>query len=251
MPIPKLLATALAAATLSLPAATAHAEPPAESVVLLHGATMDAASWRPVYDILTENGVAVTAVQLPLTSLEADVAAARLAIGRQKGDVVLVGHSYGGAVATVAGIDPKVRALVYVAAFQPEAGESLADLNARWPMPGHPVDLGDSTMIVDPAHYAKDIAADLPTEDAAFLAASQKPTAFGVFTARLPAAAWHDKPSFAVLALEDRTIDPKLQRFMAERSKAEVVELAASHVPHLSHPEAVADLILEARQADR
>ncbi|ANL51053.1 alpha/beta hydrolase family protein (plasmid) [Rhizobium phaseoli] len=224
----------------------AHPQNKATSVVLIHGATMDGSAWRPVHDILKGKGFDVAVVQLPLTSLDADVAAARLIIGRQKGSVVLVAHSYGGVVASVAGTDPKVRALVYVAALQPDEGESLASLAARAPSENHMLDLGDGTVILDPAHYATDMADDLPTEDAGFLAASQRPTAMAIFGTAVDEIAWRNKPSFGIIAARDRILHPDLARFMYARSNATVVEIEASHVPHLSHPQAVAEVIIAA-----
>ncbi|MFS8146231.1 alpha/beta fold hydrolase [Rhizobium sp. BR 249] len=224
----------------------AHPQNKATSVVLIHGATMDGSSWGPVHDILKERDLDVAVVQLPLTSLAADVAAARLAIGRQTGSVVLVAHSYGGVVASVAGTDPKVSALVYVAALQPDEGESLASLAARTPSENHMLDLGDGTVILDPAHYAADMADDLPIEDADFLAVSQRPTAMAVFGAPVDKVAWRDRPSFGIIATRDRILNPDLARFMYARSNATVVEIEASHVPHLSHPQAVADVIIAA-----
>ncbi|NTA19092.1 alpha/beta hydrolase [Agrobacterium tumefaciens] len=216
------------------------------SVVLVHGATMDGSSWRPVHDILKAAGLEVAVVQLPLTSLEADVDATLLCIARQVGNVVLVGHSYGGVVVSVAGTDPKVRALVYVAALQPDEGESLATLAARFPSENHMLDLGDGTVILDPVHYAHDMADDIPCGDAAFLAASQRPTAMTIFGTPVTQPAWRHKPSFAMVATNDRILHPKLARFMYERSNSKVIEVEASHVPHLSRSKVVADVVLAA-----
>jgi pimeloyl-ACP methyl ester carboxylesterase len=221
------------------------------SIVLLHGATMDGSSWRPVHDILKAKGFDVAVAQLPLTSLEADIAAARLIITRQAGRVVLVAHSYGGVVASVAGTDPKVSALVYVAALQPDEGESLASLASRAPSENHMVDLGNGTLILDPAHYAADMAADLPPADAVFMAAAQRPTAMVVFGTPVSAIAWRDKPSFGIVATLDRVLHPDLARFMYARSNATVMEIESSHVPHLSHPQAVTDVIVTAASDGR
>ncbi|MCR6727640.1 alpha/beta fold hydrolase [Agrobacterium fabrum] len=216
------------------------------SVVLVHGATMDGSSWRPVHDILKAAGLEVAVVQLPLTSLQADIDATLLCISRQVGSVVLVGHSYGGVVASVAGTHPKVRALVYVAALQPDKGESLATLAARFPFENHMLDLGDGIVILDPVHYAHDMADDISHGDAAFLAASQRPTAMAIFGTAVTEPAWRDKPSFAIVATNDRILHPELARYMYARSNSEVMEIEASHVPHLSHPKAVAEFILGA-----
>lgn len=243
MTISKLLATAALTATL---AGGTAAQPAVKNVVLVHGAVMDGSSWRPVHDMLTRDGFAVSVVQLPLTGLDADVAAARKVIERQDGPVVLVGHSYGGAVISVAGSDPKVKALVYVAALQPDEGESVADLNSKWPMPGHPQMVDEASMIVDPAHFHEDIAADLPAEDAAFFAASQKPTATAVFTTKLPAVSWHDKPTFGIVSTADKTLSPEMKRFMYQRAGTDVTEVAASHLVQVSQPQAVVNVIRKA-----
>jgi pimeloyl-ACP methyl ester carboxylesterase len=227
-------------------ATPAAAKQQARNVVLVHGAVLDGSGWRAVHGFLASKGMRTTVVQLPLTSLEDDVATTRAAIARQDGPTVLVGSSYGGAVISVAGTDPNVASLVYVAALQPDTGESVADLNARWPMESHALDLGNGTMVVDPQWFHTEVAADLPEGDTSFMAASQRPTAFGIFTAKLPEIAWRDKPSFAVIATEDRTLDPDMLRFMYERSGASTIEIQAAHLPHISHPEAVADLILKA-----
>jgi len=235
----------MAAASLFAPA-QAQPQEQAKNVVLVHGAVLDASGWRSVHDILVEKGFKVAAVQLPLTTLEDDVEATRRVIARQDGPVVLVGSSYGGAVISVAGTEAKVKALVYVAALQPDKGESVAELNAQWPMEVHPMDLGNGTMIVDPTYFAADVAADLPKKQAEFMAASQRPTAFNIFSTKLPRAAWHEKPTFGIVATQDRTLSPDMLRFMYQRSRAQVVEVAASHLPHVSHPEAVADMIVKA-----
>lgn len=216
------------------------------SVVLVHGATMDGSSWRPVHDILKAAGLEVAVVQLPLANLKADVDATLLCIARQIGNVVLVGHSYGGVVASVAGTHPKVRALVYVAALQPDEGESLASLAARYPSENHMLDLGDGTIILDPVHYAHDMADDISHYDAAFLAASQRPTAMAIFGTPITQPAWREKPSYAVFGTNDRILNPELARFMYARANSKVIEIEASHVPHLSHPKVVAGLILGA-----
>ncbi len=246
--MPKLKSLVAAALIATAPTA-AFAQDLAKSIVLVHGAVMDGAGWRGVYDILRRKGFHVSVAQLPLTGLDADVAATRRLIDLQPGPVVLVGHSYGGAVISAAGTDPKVVSLVYVAALQPDIGESVADLNARWPMPGHPVPLDGGAMIIDSAHFRADIAADVPKGEADFLAASQRPTAFTSFTAKLSAAAWKTKPSFGVVATEDKTIDPNEERFMYGRSGAKVVEVRASHLVHISQPKAVADVIVQAAAA--
>lgn len=217
-----------------------------KNIVLIHGATMDGSSWRPVHDILKALHYNISVVELPLTSLEADIAAARLAVANQEGPVVLVAHSYGGMVASVAGTDPKVSALVYVAALQPEEGESLASLADRAPTESHMLDMGDGTVILDPAHYPADMANDLPPETVALMSASQRPTAMAVFGTPVSEIGWRNKPSYGIVATQDRILSPDLARFMYARSNATIVELDSSHVPHLSHPKAVAEVVIAA-----
>lgn len=243
-----LSASLMAMATAQTTPATASEN--ARNVVLVHGAVLDGSGWRAVHGLLEKKGLKTTVVQLPLTSLEDDVAATRAAIARQDGQTVLVGSSYGGAVISVAATDPKVASLVYVAALQPDAGESVAELNARWPMETHALDLGNGTMVVDPQWFHAEVAADLPESDTSFMAASQRPTAFGIFTAKLPEVAWRYKPSFAVIATEDRTLNPDMQRFMYERSGASTIEIKAAHLPHISHPETIANLIVKAAEGN-
>lgn len=243
------LKTLTATVFLTALTATAYAAPPQEqpkNVVLVHGALMDGSGWRPVYDILKKKGLDVSVVQLSLKSLDDDVAATKRALDQQNGPVVLVGHSYGGAVISVAGLDPKVKSLVYVAALQPDAGESVAELNARKPMKAHLQALGDNLVMGVPSEFHGYVAADLPADQAAFLAASQTPTSVELFTQKVSAVAWHAKPSYGVIATEDRTIDPELMRFMYGRSKVQVTEVKASHVVHISQPDTVAKVIMQA-----
>lgn len=241
---------ALAAAALAALAPPALAE--ARNVVLVHGAVLDGSTWRAVHDLLVEDGLDVTVAQLPLTSLADDVAAVERVLAPLDGPVVLVGQSYGGAVVTVAGTDPDVAALVYVAALQPDKGETVAELNMSMPSPVQDGDVlftEDGLLYVNPDRFGPAIAADLPEADVRFLARSQTPTAPEVFTTPLPAAAWRDKPSWAVVATEDRNVNPDLQRWMYDRSGATVTEVAASHLVHMSEPRAVADVIAEAARA--
>lgn len=216
------------------------------TAILVHGAVLDGSGWRAVHDLLVANGMTVHVVQLPLTSLADDVVATREAIARQGEQVVLVGSSYGGAVITVAGTDPKVSSLVYVAALQPDKGETIAEWNARWPMEAHGISLGNGKMIVDPHHFHANVAADLPAGNANFLASSQRPTAVEIYSTEISEAAWHTKPSFAIVATQDRTLHPDMLRFMCARSGAQVIELDAAHLPHISQPKPVAEVILRA-----
>jgi pimeloyl-ACP methyl ester carboxylesterase len=221
-------------------------------VVLVHGALIDGSSWRGVHDVLVRDGYRVRIVQQPLTGLEADVAATRRALEEDPGPVVLVGHSYGGAIITVAGADPRVRALVYVAALAPDAGESVNQLAP--PAAATRGDFrvsADGFVTLDAARFAPDFGADLPPADAAFLAHAQMPVAAAAFDAKLPVAAWRDKPSYAVIATEDRALDPELARALARRAGARVTELRASHAVLITRAREVARVIEAAAEAVR
>lgn len=220
------------------------------NVVLVHGAAMDGSSWRKVYDILVRKHYTVSVVQLPLSGLDADIAATRAVIARQNGPVVLVGHSYGGAIITVAGEDPKVKSLVYVAAIQPDAGESVGELNARWPLPSHVLMVDETSLIVDPAMFEHDVASDLSADEARYLAAAQRPTAVSGFSAKLPTAAWHAKPSFGIVAQNDRTLSPEMLRTLYRRSHTVAVEFPGSHLIQISNPHAVSDVVVKASKVD-
>ncbi|WP_375251092.1 alpha/beta fold hydrolase [Sphingomonas sp.] len=227
----------LAAVAPAVPAATPE---PIRNVVLVHGALSDGSQWREVYDRLVRDGYHVSVVQHPLRSLNDDVATTRRIIAQQDGPVVLVGHSYGGAVISMAGVDPKVKALVYVAAFQPDQGESMTALMARMPAPQWELKpLGDGQGMLDRADFANVYAQDLPVDRTDFLAASQVPIATAIFTTALGPVAWHDKPSYGIVATQDHGISPDLQRWMYRRAKAHVVEVESSHAVMMSHPEVV------------
>ncbi len=230
-------------------AATAGA---VRNVVLVHGVGTDGSGWRGVYEILTRDGYRVSVVQQPLTSLEADVAATRRVLAQQDGPVVLAGHSYGGTIITVAGADPKVRALVYVAALQPEVGESTNTLAASKPGATPPGDLKvtpDGFVFIDPERFAADVGADLPAATARFMAHAQMPVAAAAFDTPVTVAAWHDKPSYGIVATADRALNPELARWMYKRARAEVTEVKASHLVYVSQPRAVAKVIETAAQA--
>lgn len=220
------------------------------SIVLVHGAFADASGWQKVIPIMLKDGFSVTAVQNPLKSLEEDVATTKRVIETQKGDVILVGHSYGGAVITEAAAgNNKVKALVYVAAFAPEKGESLDGLLKKYPpTPLFAALVPDSAgfIFIDQAKYHEVFAHDLTMEEAPILAATQKAIAGSVFRESLKAVAWKTIPSWYVVATQDRAIDPDLQRFMAKRMKAQTTELTASHVPFLSQPIKIAEIIKSA-----
>jgi len=225
---------------------TAQAAPTAKavSIVLVHGVLIDGSSWRGVYNILTRHGYRVSVVQQPLTGFDDDVSATRRILDQQDGPIVLVGHSYGGAIITVAGADPRVKALVYVAALQPDVGETPGEVAP--PKPPADADLRpskDGFVFIDPAKFATDVAADLPKADAEFLAHAQMPVAGAAFSTRLAVAAWHDKPSYAIIATDDRALDAERARWMAQRAGSKVTEIKASHAVLISQPRTVARVI--------
>jgi pimeloyl-ACP methyl ester carboxylesterase len=220
-----------------------------KNVVIVHGAWADGSSWSKVIPLLQAKGLHVVAVQNPLTSLADDVAATRRAIALQDGPVLLVGHSYGGVVITEAGNDPKVVGLVYVAALAPSEGESVASVTKPFP----PAPLGgevradaDGFLTVSPKGIAEDFAQDLPDKEKQLLTATQAPTAGSVFGATVTTAAWKTKPSWSVIATNDRAVPFDLQKAEAAVMKATSITVASSHVPMLSHPKEVADLIEQA-----
>src|SRR2546423_8006205 len=227
---------------------------PTRNIVLVHGAWADGSGWKGVYDILVKDGYKVSIVQEPETSFKEDVAATKRVIAQQDGPCVVVAHSYGGAVITEAANDPKVMALVYVAAHMPDAGESEAEDGKRFPS-----DLSKSTAIkktpdaftyLDPAQFHEYFAADLSAEQAAFMARSQVLNLADNFKAVLTTAAWRSKPSWMLVATKDRTINPDLERWYAERAKSHKVEVSgASHSVYVSRPKEVAALIEEACNA--
>ncbi len=246
----KLFAVLVASLAAASPAV--QSAPPVRpvSVVLVHGVLIDGSSWRGVYDVLTRRGFRVTVVQQPLTGLDDDVAAAKRAIDQQEGPVVLVGHSYGGAVITVAGTDPKVKALVYVAGLQPDVGETAGEVAPpKPPADKHLAPSKDGFIFVDPAHFAEDVAADLPKAQTDFMAHAQMPVAGAAFSVKLSAAAWHDKPSYAVIATQDRALDIERAKWMAQRAGSKVTFVNASHVVLISQPRTVARVIEAAAQS--
>jgi pimeloyl-ACP methyl ester carboxylesterase len=223
---------------------------PVKNIVLVHGAFVDGSGWKPAYDILVKDGYSVTVVQDPLTSLEEDVAATKRILDRQPGQCILVGHSYGGAVITEAGTDSHVAALVYIAAHAPEEGETEAANGKKFPNASKPlIKTPDGFVFLDPANFPTDFAADLPREQAEFMAHSQMLTAAKVFTTPITNPAWKLKPSWYLVAKEDKTINPDLERMYAERAHSHKVEIeGASHAVYESHPKEVAALIEDAAQ---
>ena len=239
---------ALGALAVSVPVQAAPAGA-VKNVVLVHGAFVDASGWKAVFTILEKDGYKVSMVQPPETSLDDDIAATNRVLDAQDGPTVLVGHSYGGAIITGAGNNAHVKSLVYVAAFQPDTGESLASLGGSKPPAGSPLKPSpDGFLYIDPAAFHADFAADLPTSEANFMAHSQVGLSVKAATAVATSPAWKTKPSFAVVATEDRSINPELERFMYARSHSEVIELPSSHAVYMTHPAQVAALIEKAAQ---
>jgi len=232
---------------LALTASVGHAA--VKNVVLVHGAFADGSGWSPLAAVLERDGYTVFVVQEPETTFEADVAATRLVLDRS-GPCVLVGHSYGGMVITEAGVHPSVKALVYVAAFEPSVGESAGALNGKTPPAGNSITpVGGGFLQVKPESFPEDFAADVPRPLAHFMAISQVPISTEAFGAKATVAAWSSKPSYAVVAKDDRMINPDLERFMTGRAKSGTIELPGSHAVFLSHPKAVAALIEKAARA--
>jgi pimeloyl-ACP methyl ester carboxylesterase len=222
---------------------------PVSNVVLIHGGFVDGSGWQGVYDILTGHGYRVSVVQNPTLSLEGDVAATRQVIDGQPGPVVLVGHSYGGVVITEAGTHEKVAALVYIAAFAPDSGESVSTLIAD-PPPGAPVPPilppSNGFLLLDREKFHASFAGDLPAEQAAFMADSQVPWGVDALGGTISQPAWRTKPSWYLVTTEDQMIPPPTQRAMSQRAGSKVTEVAASHSVFLSQPAAVAALIEQA-----
>jgi len=222
-----------------------------KNVVLVHGAFADGSGWKNLYNILVAKGYHVTAVQNPLSSLEADVAATNEALDQQDGPTILVGHSWGGEVITQAGVHPKVAALVYVAAFMPDNGESaLKWITSAPPAPESgilpPTDKG--IVYYDRAKFHAGFAADIPKAEADFMAASQGAFYGSAFGTPVTNVAWKEKPAYAIVATEDKAIVPSIQREMYKRANAKVTEIKGSHVVFISQPQAVAKVIIAASE---
>ncbi|MGA2902192.1 MAG: alpha/beta hydrolase [Candidatus Korobacteraceae bacterium] len=222
------------------------------NIVLVHGGFVDGAGWEGVYKILKRDGYSVSIVQNPTISLEDDVAVTKRILATHDGPTILVGHSYGGAVITEAGNHPKVSALVYIAAFAPDKGESVGSL-IKDPPPGAPVPPilppQDGFLFLDRAKFPASFAADVDPEKAAFMADSQVPWGVGAISGAISEPAWRTKPSWYLLTTEDRMIPPDAQRAMSKRAGATVVEVKGSHAIYVSQPEAVAALIEQAAKS--
>lgn len=227
---------------------------PVRNVVLVHGAFADGSGWRGVHDALTGRGYRVSIVQNPLTSLADDVAATRRILDRQDGPIILVGHSWGGTVITEAGVHPKVAGLVYVSAFSPDVGETAAQQYEGFVTPAEfALDIGaDGFGILKAENFKAGFAADTRDADAAFMRDSQVPIAMSAFGTPLQQAAWRSRPSWAVIATDDKAFDQRMLRHMASRIGAKVTEVAASHAVFMTQPRVVAGVIEEAaREAAR
>ncbi|MEX5554139.1 alpha/beta hydrolase [Pseudomonas pergaminensis] len=245
---PKAIAFALAMTTSLFASASFAAQP---SVVIVHGAFADGSDWAKVAPLLQTQGIKVTVVQNPLTSLADDVAATQRVLNNQDGNVVLVGHSWGGTVISEAGTDKKVRSLVYVAAFAPDAGQASKDLGKDYPAPTGVKDITadkNGFLYMTAQGMATGFAQDLSPEQTAVMAATQGPIRASAFDDKTSVAAWKGKPSWYVVARDDRMIQPDLQRAFAKKIGAQVTEIPASHVPQQSRPADVAKVIIQAVQ---
>ena len=225
-----------------------------KNIVLVHGGFVDGSGWQPVYKILTGEGFKVRIVQNPTLSLADDVAVTKRAIASADGPVILVGHSYGGVVVSEAGTDPKVKGLVYIAAFAPDRGESVSSLIAN-PPPGAPVPPilppQDGFLFLDRSKFAASFAADVEPELASFMADSQVPWGVEALAGAVSAPAWRTKPSWYLVSTDDKMIPPPAQRSMAQRAEAKMAETAGSHAVYVSKPKVVATLIAQAaREAE-
>jgi pimeloyl-ACP methyl ester carboxylesterase len=226
----------------------------ANNVVLVHGGFVDGSGWEAVYRALRKEGLTVSVVQNPTISLAEDVKATRRVVAAQNGPVVLVGHSYGGAVITEAGNDPKVASLVYIAAFVPDNGESVSAL-IKDPPPGAPVPPilppQDGYLLLDKAKFPASFAGDVDPERAAFMADAQVPWGVEALSGTISEAAWRSKPSWYMVTTDDRMIPPPAQRFMSKRAGATVVEVNGSHAIYVSQPAAVASFIAKAAKGSQ
>ncbi len=222
------------------------------NIVLVHGGFVDGSGWESVYQILKEDGYNVSIVQNPTISFEDDVAVTRRILAAQDGPAILVGHSYGGAVITEAGNDPKVAGLVYITAFAPDKGESVATL-IKDPPPGVPVPPilppQDGYLFLDRAKFPASFAADVDAEKAAFMADSQVPWGVEALSGKISEPAWRTKPSWYLIVTDDKMIPPDAQRFMSRRAGSTVAEVKGSHAIYVSQPKAVAALVEQAAKS--
>src|SRR5271163_3502626 len=241
------LAATLAGGTLETASAQSASKTGIKNVVLVHGAFADGSGWEAVAKILEKDGYTVSVAQPPETSYAEDVKSARAAIDAVDGPVVLVGHSYGGSIITEAGNDPKVSALVYIAAFALDEGESCASIEQAVPQASKAFKPdSDGNWWIEQEHFAADFAADIPAQQAAFMAIAQVPISTDAFTHKVSSPAWKNKPTWYMVATADRSINPDQERMMAKRANAKTVEVNSSHVAYMSYPKEAAKLIEEA-----
>jgi pimeloyl-ACP methyl ester carboxylesterase len=248
----QLAAALLTGALMTTTPQTAAAAEGVHNIILVHGAWADGSSWARIIAPLQAKGFNVVAVKNPLTSLADDAATTRRAIALMDGPVLLVGHSYGGAVITEAGSDPKVAGLVYIAAFAPDEGQAVGELGKDLPPAPGGAELrpdAQGFLSMTPKGIAEDFAQDLPMAERKVLAATQGPTNGACFGAKISSAAWHMKPTWYVVADNDRMIPPELERRFAKAMNAKTISLPSSHVPMLSHPAQVADFIADAARS--
>jgi pimeloyl-ACP methyl ester carboxylesterase len=248
----RILLSATTALTMAFIAPTSQAVPAGavKNIVLVHGAFVDGSDWKSIADILRKQGYHVSIVQPPETTLEDDVAATNRVLDTLDGPAVLVGHSYGGVIITEAGNNVHVKSLVYVAALQPDAGESAGQLLASKPAASnHIVSSKDGYLTIDPAYFHDAFAADPSEKETAFIAASQVALSVKAISTAVAAPAWKVKPSYAIVATQDHAINPDLERSMYQRSHAVTTEIAASHAVYISKPQAVALVIEQAAAA--
>ncbi|MBO1073715.1 alpha/beta fold hydrolase [Roseomonas marmotae] len=244
-------AAGIASAAQAQPTSQTSSSQPVRNVVLVHGAFADGSGWRGVYNDLIARGYRVSIVQNPLTSLADDVASTKRVLERQDGPVVLVGHSWGGTVITEAGADPKVVALVYVSALSPDQDENTAQQYEGFVAPPEfVIDTRDDGFgFIKAENFKAGFAADASDADAAFMRDSQVPIAMSAFGTKLSQAAWRSKPSWAVIATDDKAFDLRMLRHMASRIGAKVTEVQASHAVFMTQPKAVADVIDQAAKS--
>jgi pimeloyl-ACP methyl ester carboxylesterase len=245
--ITALFTAALAAGALVSASAQSASKGSIKNVVLMHGAFADGSGWEPVVTILEKDGYKVSIAQPPETSYADDQKYTKAAIDAMGGPVVLVGHSYGGSIITEAGNDLNVAALVYIAAFALDEGESCASIEQAVPQASKAFKPdGNGNWWIDQEHFAADFAADVPATESHYMAISQVPISTDSFTHKVGAPAWKTKPTWYMVAREDRSINPEQERMMAKRANAKTVEVNASHVAYMSHPKEAAKLIEEA-----
>jgi len=244
------LTSMLMGGTLNAAAAGPGAPTGIKNVVLVHGAFADGSGWEAVAKILEKDGYTVSVAQPPETSYAEDVKYTRAAIDAMGGPVILVGHSYGGSIISEAGNDPNVAALVYIAAFAIDEGESCASIETAVPQASKAFKPdSNGNWWIEQDHFAADFAADVPPAQAHFMAISQVPISTDSFTHKVTNPAWKNKPTFYMVASGDRSINPQQERMMAKRAHARTIEVNASHVAYMSHPKETAKLIEEAATA--